>query len=89
MPGSMVSCTGLRGDHPGVLYRVGRQDQQVYGAVLDGPLLIEARQQQQVLHEHAHPGRFAFDPLHDAVQVLGVQAALVPPSGAATPPRCR
>ena len=72
-----------RGDHRGVLDRVRRQHQQVHRPVLDRALLVQPGQQQQVLHQHAHPGRLGLDPLHDPVQVLGGQAAAAALSSAA------
>ena len=56
-----------RRDHPGVVHGVGGEGEQVDGSALQRPLLVQAGQQQHVLHQHAHPGGLALDPLHDPV----------------------
>jgi hypothetical protein len=56
-------------DDPRVVYRVGREGQQVDGAGVERPLLVEPREQQHVFDEHAHPGSLLLDPAHDPVQV--------------------
>ena len=62
-----------RGEQPGIVHRVGGQREQVDRLPGQRPLLIEPGQQQQVLDEQAHPGRFLLHPLHEPVQVVGVE----------------
>ena len=62
---------GVKGDRPagcgrsGVAAGVGGQDGEVDGARSVWPHLVQAGQQQQVLHEPLHPGRLLLDPPHD------------------------
>ena len=60
----------VRGEQAGVVHRVGGQREQVYGLPGQRPLLVEPGQQQQVLDEQAHPGRFLLHPVQDPVQVV-------------------
>ena len=53
------------------MHRVARQREQVDRLPGQRPLLVQPGQQQQVLDEQAHPGRFLFHPLHEPVQVAG------------------
>ena len=72
-----------RGEQPGVVHRVGGQREQVDRLPGQRPLLVEPGQQQQVLDEQAHPGRFLLYPLHDPVQVVRREPASYGPGVAA------
>jgi hypothetical protein len=57
-PVAALSCTAS-----------GGQRQQVHGALLDGALLIQPGEQQQVFDERAHPGGVVLDPPDHVVRV--------------------
>ena len=59
-----------RGEQPGVVDRVGGQREQVDRLPGQRALLVKPGQQQQVLDQQAHPGRFLLHPVHDPVQVV-------------------
>jgi hypothetical protein len=62
---------GAQGNWPagggrcGVAASIGGEDRQVDRTAFALAHLVEARQEQEVLDEPLHPGRFLFDPPHD------------------------
>ncbi len=81
---------GVEADRPlrlhggGVGDGVGHHPGQVHRRRLERPSLVEAGEEQHLVDEHAHPGRFVLHPAHGVGQgLLIVQAALAPELGVA------
>ena len=70
---------GMRGR--GVEHRVGGQGGKVDRFQGQGPALVEAGQQQQVLDQAAHAGALLADAAHDVVELVRVDRPLAPQVG--------
>ena len=66
------------GDRPGVVDGVGGQGEQVHRVPVEGALLVEAGQQEEVLDQQAHAGRLVLDPPHQAVELGRVARPALP-----------
>jgi len=60
----------VRVDRQRVGHRVGGQLGQLDRPALQRPALVEAGEQEQLLHQRAHPGRLRLDPAHRLLQVV-------------------
>jgi hypothetical protein len=56
---------------PGCVHRVGGQHEQVDVGDVQGPLVIEPREQQQIVDKDAHPGRLGLDPAGEHLDLSG------------------
>src|SRR6266511_5169896 len=63
----------VRGDGAGVVDRLGGQRQQVDRAPVERSLLVEAGQEEQVLHQQPHPRRLVLDAAHQPVELAGLE----------------
>ena len=55
---------------PRVVHRVGHERGQVDRGSVEGPALVQPCQQQQVVHQDAHPRPLVLDPAHGTIQIL-------------------
>ena len=70
-------CRRAEGDHEsgrddlGLLCGLFCDHREIDGVLFERPTLIQAGEEQQVVDEHSHPGRFVLDPPHRRGEVVG------------------